>query len=62
MEILRFVTITIYNLFIYYIIMLINVYFFQTFDECIDAGQPDCDPDNMWLQIPFLCGHDPACW
>ncbi|OAD56633.1 Heparan sulfate 2-O-sulfotransferase 1 [Eufriesea mexicana] len=34
----------------------------KTFDECIDAGQPDCDPDNMWLQIPFLCGHDPACW
>ncbi|XP_076234945.1 heparin sulfate O-sulfotransferase [Calliopsis andreniformis] len=34
----------------------------KTFDECIEAGQPDCDPDNMWLQIPFLCGHDPACW
>lgn len=34
----------------------------KTFDECIEAGQMDCDPDNMWLQIPFLCGHDPACW
>ncbi|XP_076652366.1 heparin sulfate O-sulfotransferase isoform X1 [Halictus rubicundus] len=34
----------------------------KTFDDCIDAGQPDCDPNNMWLQIPFLCGHDPACW
>ncbi|OXU28138.1 hypothetical protein TSAR_005015 [Trichomalopsis sarcophagae] len=34
----------------------------KTFDECINAGQADCDPNNMWLQIPFLCGHDPACW
>lgn len=34
----------------------------KTFDECINIGQPDCDPNNMWLQIPFLCGHDPACW
>ncbi|KAH0953312.1 hypothetical protein HN011_002575 [Eciton burchellii] len=34
----------------------------KTFDECINIGQPDCDPSNMWLQIPFLCGHDPACW
>ncbi|KAJ8681485.1 hypothetical protein QAD02_017272 [Eretmocerus hayati] len=34
----------------------------RTFDECFNAGQADCDPSNMWLQIPFLCGHDPACW
>ncbi|XP_014598153.1 PREDICTED: heparin sulfate O-sulfotransferase [Polistes canadensis] len=34
----------------------------KTFDECVNIGQPDCDPNNMWLQIPFLCGHDPACW
>ncbi|XP_011506451.1 PREDICTED: heparin sulfate O-sulfotransferase-like [Ceratosolen solmsi marchali] len=34
----------------------------KTFDECINAEQADCDPNNMWLQIPFLCGHDPACW
>lgn len=34
----------------------------KTFDECISEGLADCDPNNMWLQIPFLCGHDPACW
>lgn len=34
----------------------------KTFDDCVKAGQPDCDPSNMWLQIPFLCGHDPKCW
>ncbi|XP_020291811.1 heparan sulfate 2-O-sulfotransferase 1-like isoform X2 [Pseudomyrmex gracilis] len=34
----------------------------KTFDECIKIGQPDCNLNNMWLQIPFLCGHDPACW
>ncbi|CAB0032054.1 unnamed protein product [Trichogramma brassicae] len=34
----------------------------KTFDECVRDGQLDCDPNNMWLQIPFLCGHDPACW
>ncbi|KAH0563691.1 heparin sulfate O-sulfotransferase isoform X1 [Cotesia glomerata] len=34
----------------------------KTFDECVKASQADCDPNNMWLQIPFLCGHDPGCW
>ncbi|XP_066592322.1 heparin sulfate O-sulfotransferase-like [Prorops nasuta] len=34
----------------------------KTFDECVAGGLPDCDPNGMWLQIPFLCGHDPACW
>lgn len=34
----------------------------MTFDDCVEKGQPDCDPSNMWLQIPFFCGHSALCW
>ncbi|XP_022910986.1 heparin sulfate O-sulfotransferase [Onthophagus taurus] len=33
----------------------------MTFDECVSKSQPDCDPNNMWLQIPFFCGHTANC-
>lgn len=34
----------------------------ETFDECVEKGASDCDPDNLWMQIPFFCGHAAECW
>ncbi|CAH0557068.1 unnamed protein product [Brassicogethes aeneus] len=33
-----------------------------SFDECVSKSLPDCDPNNIWLQIPFFCGHSANCW
>nr|CAG4651931.1 EOG090X088H [Triops cancriformis] len=32
------------------------------FDECVKLGKPECDPVNLWLQVPFFCGHAAECW
>ncbi|KAK2714880.1 heparin sulfate O-sulfotransferase-like [Artemia franciscana] len=34
----------------------------MTFDECVNQSLQDCDPVNLWLQIPFFCGHAAQCW
>lgn len=34
----------------------------RTFDECVQAGSPDCRAEALWLQIPFFCGQDADCW
>jgi len=34
----------------------------MSFDECIKKGLPKCDPNDVWLQIPFFCGQHPDCW
>ncbi|XP_070504684.1 heparin sulfate O-sulfotransferase [Chironomus tepperi] len=34
----------------------------MSFDECVKLKKPDCDPKNMWLQIPFFCGHHSECF
>lgn len=34
----------------------------MSFDDCVKLKRPDCDPKNMWLQIPFFCGHAAECF
>ncbi|KAL5011423.1 hypothetical protein ScPMuIL_009974 [Solemya velum] len=34
----------------------------ETFDDCVAKDGSDCDPENLWLQIPFFCGHSAECW
>ncbi|CDW57539.1 Sulfotransfer 2 domain containing protein [Trichuris trichiura] len=33
----------------------------ETFDQCIRRGGKDCNVSNLWLQIPFFCGHSADC-
>ena len=37
-------------------------FYFQSFDECVAKAGADCDPENLWMQIPFFCGHAAECW
>lgn len=34
----------------------------MTFDDCVSKREKDCDPENMWIQVPFFCGHYAECW
>jgi heparan sulfate 2-O-sulfotransferase HS2ST1 len=33
-----------------------------TFDECIAKKKNDCSTRKLWVQVPFFCGHEAACW
>jgi len=34
----------------------------MSFDDCIKKGLSKCNPNDVWLQIPFFCGQHPDCW
>ncbi|OON24041.1 heparan sulfate 2-O-sulfotransferase [Opisthorchis viverrini] len=33
----------------------------QTFDDCVVNGGLDCQPKDLWVQVPFFCGHAAYC-
>lgn len=34
----------------------------ESFDDCVANHHADCATRHLWVQIPHLCGQNPACW
>ncbi|XP_002730809.1 heparan sulfate 2-O-sulfotransferase 1-like [Saccoglossus kowalevskii] len=34
----------------------------QTFDDCVMKDETECQPEKIWLQVPFFCGQSQECW